>query len=278
MKEPFSFSRKQRLGVWVLGVILLTEILYLSILPLLIKPKPLVWNNTDWHELLSSLEKDSIGYPKLQPQQLTPFNFDPNTLDESGFIRLGLSAKLARTILNYRAKGGHFYQKEGFKKMWGLHPDHYKQLEPFIQITTVSTLFQPKQCSIELNTCDTSQLIALSGIGSWMAQQIITYREKLGGFVRKEQVQEVYGFHSEIWPKIKDQLWVKKKPLHKINLNAATLQEINNHPYLHGSIALSLVNYRKEHDYHIATLEELRQVPLINEELFRKIAPYISLQ
>src|SRR4051812_11683385 len=40
------------------------------------------------------------------------FYFDPNTLDASGWKKLGLQDRTIKTILNYRSKGGHFYKHE----------------------------------------------------------------------------------------------------------------------------------------------------------------------
>lgn len=278
MKEPFSFSRKQRLGLIGLALIILFELLTYWALPYMVKPKPHSWNSKQWNTLIQSIHDDTSSSYVVQAHRLTPFRFDPNTLDEAGFIQLGLGEKLAGTIIHYRNKGGHFYKPESFKKIWGLHPDDFKQLEPFIAIPTTHVHNEEENIMVDINHCDTTALIALNGIGSWMANQIISYRNRLGGFVRKEQVKEVYGFRAETWIKIKDHLQVKKIPIRKVNLNKATLQEITKHPYLQGEIGLALVEYRKNHDYHIDSLQELRQIPLINEELFRKIAAYISLQ
>jgi DNA uptake protein ComE-like DNA-binding protein len=262
----------------MLMFILLFEVLLYFILPYVIHPKTHPIDEKQWQALLQQIQEDTATRSTSKPHVLSPFVFNPNTLDSAGFVRLGLDAKLAATILHYRKKGGHFYQKESFKKIWGLHEADYQQLAPYIQIPKEYDVEVRKKISVELNHCDTAALIELNGIGAWMAQHIIEYRTALGGFVHKEQLQEVYGLRPETWSKIKDQVWVKTSRLKRINLNTATLSEMNRHPYLKGEIALALVNYRKEHDYSISSLQELRQIPLINEELFRKIAPYITLQ
>lgn len=214
--------------------------------------------------------------------KLTPFAFDPNTLDEDGFRRLGLREKLIRTLLNYRSKGGRFYNKQSLQRIYGLREDEYRQLEPYIVIANEQrngfSKGRQEVLSIELNTADTASLNRLRGIGHKLSMNIVQYRERLGGFVRVDQLKEVYGISPETYEYIRPSCRVNKALVKKINLHTATFQEINAHPYLHGDIARALVDLRKAHDYHIDNLGQLQEIELINEEKFRKIAPYLTLQ
>ena len=47
---------------------------------------------------------------------------------------------------------------------------------------------KPKPVAIGINSADTTAFISLPGIGSKLAQRIINFRNKLGGFVKIEQV------------------------------------------------------------------------------------------
>ncbi|MBA3828612.1 MAG: helix-hairpin-helix domain-containing protein [Taibaiella sp.] len=62
------------------------------------------------------------------------FYFDPNTLDSSGFRKLGLKEKTTAILLHWRAKGKHFYNKDELKKVYTLSPEEYARLEPYIKI------------------------------------------------------------------------------------------------------------------------------------------------
>ncbi len=214
--------------------------------------------------------------------KLTPFSFDPNTLDETGFRRLGLRDKLIHTLLNYRNKGGKFYNKESLKRIYGLHDNEYAQLEAYINIpSSYKNEFntKPKEVlHIELNTADTSALIKLRGIGSKLSMNIIKLREQLGGFARVEQLKEVYGISEETFQLIRSSVFVNTSQVKKLNLNAATFYELNAHPYLKGEIAKAFVEYRKLHNYKIENLNQIKEITLINEEIFRKIVPYLRIQ
>ena len=45
---------------------------------------------------------------------------------------------------------------------------------------------------ISLNSADTTELKKIPGIGSSIARMIVNYRERLGGFFRIEQLQEIH--------------------------------------------------------------------------------------
>src|SRR3569833_498755 len=50
---------------------------------------------------------------------------------------------------------------------------------------------------IELNSADSAKLTELKGIGSSFARRIVNYRNRLGGFISKEQLKEVYGMDDD---------------------------------------------------------------------------------
>src|SRR6218665_659922 len=109
------------------------------------------------------------------------FYFDPNSLDEAGWKKLGMREKTIATILNYRNKGGKFRQAEDIKKIWGLRPGEAERLMPYVKIASPDansnsrnysnefTKAPPKTktyAMVDINTADTTALIALPGIGS----------------------------------------------------------------------------------------------------------------
>lgn len=284
----FQYSRRQQRAIVLLVLIVVILSLIRFYLPSFQKDKTYVSSN-ELNRLMALIELDSVNEINLysskenyKPSILTPFKFNPNVLDEAGFKRLGLRDKLVATLLNYRNKGGKFYNKESLKRIYVLHEDEYKQLEPFIDIPdSYNNHFEqkPKEIiSIELNSSDTTQLIKLRGIGSKLAMNIIRYREQLGGFARVEQMKEVYGISEETFVKIKGSLHINLSLIKKLNLNAATLYELNAHPYLRGDLARALVDYRKLHNYKIDNLNQINEIPLINDEIFRKIVPYLQVE
>lgn len=288
--DYFNFSKGQAKAVILLVTLILISTVIYFLLPQWITPNTELPSD-ELKTLMSQIQEDSSATQNSYgstndrngtPSKLTPFNFDPNTLDEAGFKRLGLRDKLVATILNFRNKGGKFYNKESLKRIYGLHEDEYAQLEPYISIpgSNQSRFEQkPKEyIQVELNSADTAQLVKLRGIGSKLSMNIVKYRSQLGGFAGVEQLKEVFGISPDTYENIKGNCTVNKGLIRKLNLNEATYNELNVHPYLKGDIAKAIADYRKAKNYHIDNLQQLKEIQLINEEIFRKIAPYLSIQ
>lgn len=63
------------------------------------------------------------------------FKFDPNKADSVTLTNLGIKNYIASNILKFRRKGGVFKTKESFAKVYGLTPEKFSELEPYIEIT-----------------------------------------------------------------------------------------------------------------------------------------------
>jgi competence protein ComEA len=235
-------------------------------------------------------EPDEKNYYSKQPKGEL-FYFDPNTLDEAGWKRLGIKDKTIVTIHNYTAKGGRFYKPDDIAKVWGLHPDEVQRLIPFIKIQNLKpsgstekeaaktasyqkAIYTPPV--IDINTADTTSLIALPGIGSKLSQRILLFRDKLGGFYKVEQIGETYGLPDSAFQKIKTRFLINNTAVHQININTATVDEMKVHPYLRYALANAIVQYRLQHGNYTA-IEDLKKIMLVTAEVFNKTAPYLKV-
>lgn len=241
-------------------------------------------------------DKRKSSYTENEITKGELFYFDPNTITGSEWKRLGLRDKTIKTIENYQHKGGRFYKPEDLQKIYGLRDDEYERLKPFIKIepnisktNEESVSSRPKgeiQSSktyaapysiIDVNTADTTAFISLPGIGSKLATRIITFREKLGGFYSIEQIGETYGLPDSTFQNIKQWLKLDNPSVKKININTASIDEMKSHPYIKYSIANPIVAYRNEHGA-FSKIEDIKKVMVITDEIYKKIAPYLSLQ
>jgi competence protein ComEA len=65
--------------------------------------------------------------------------------------------------------------------------------------------------------------------------------------------------------------------LERININAATKDEMKSHPYLKWTLANAIVEYRNQHG-RFSSIDDLKNIGAISEEILAKIKPYISLE
>lgn len=96
---------------------------------------------------------------------------------------------------------------------------------------------------INIYEADTPALIALPGMGSRLSARIISFREIPGGFYPIDQIGETYGLPGSIFQTIKGRRQVNAAGLRKINVNAATKDELNVHPAIRWNVANAIVAY-----------------------------------
>ena len=117
----------------------------------------------------------------------------------------------------------------------------------------------------------------MPGIGSKLAQRIIVFREKLGGFYKIDQIAETFGLADSTFQKIKPRLTINDKTIKQFNINTATIDEMKLHPYLRYNIANAIVQYRTQHG-NFNNIADVKNIMIIDELLFNKISPYITIQ
>ncbi|MBN1338193.1 MAG: helix-hairpin-helix domain-containing protein [Bacteroidales bacterium] len=211
------------------------------------------------------------------------FHFDPNGLPEEKWKMLGLGERLIKTIKNYEAKGGTFQQSGDLQKIYGMNDSLYRKLEPYIAIpenavkAALPTGAGEEKIRIDLNEADTLDLQQLKGIGPSFARRITAYRESLGGYVSVGQLMEVYGMDSARYHAIEENLSVQKGQIKKININQAGIKEFTRHPYIDFYLAKSIIVHRDKAGF-FTSVEQIREAKLVYNELYLKIAPYLTVE
>lgn len=299
IKEFLNLSKTEKAGIWLLVTIFITIIFLSSFLRSAktsdaetdfsqFEQQILAWesgissDNEHYNNIKSDL--DAPGYSSAK-SKLNPFPFNPNELDAESWKRLGLTDKQTKSILNYRQKGGEFRIKKDFAKMYTISEEEYQVLEPFIQLPEKpapkpdykSTSYEKKEVlRVEINAADTAALTKVRGIGPAFAMRIVSYRSRLHGYISIDQLKEVKGIDSTKYAQIAPSFFVNPYLVRKININTVTFDELKSHPYFGYNVALSLINYRKQHgDYKVLT--DIKKSALVTEDLYKKISPYLTV-
>jgi len=223
-----------------------------------------------------NIEDDAYANNDEKTAHPVLFKFDPNNLPAAQWAKLGLSGKQISVLKNYEAKGGRFYTKTDLQKIYSITPEDYKRLEPYITLPPGHTSNKTDEV-VEVNAADSAKLTEVKGIGPGFASRIVKYRAQLGGFYKKEQLMEIYGIDTAKYREIAPRISINAARISKIHINTVSVDDLRPFPYLNFPQMNAIVQYRKQHgNYH--SLNDLRQIVILDEEILRKIAPYLNFK
>jgi DNA uptake protein ComE-like DNA-binding protein len=257
-KSYFIFSKKEQRGIMVLGIILLGTML----LGILFPRKETSINST--------------------AQQRGPlFYFDPNTMDSITAIRLGIPSRQVITLMRYRNKGGRFYRKEDLAKLYGLKKDLVEKLIPYVVIKNLdrNTTYRKmvdydyqkfgnriglvkddgnknlNEWSIDINLADEKQWAAKTKLSPAIIQNIIRYKNYLGGFTNLNQIKKVYGFTEANYYLLKPHLQLGKMNKRKPNASNMSFESWKALGIFQDREIAQILRIRKEKGGHIGWKE-----------------------
>jgi len=234
--------------------------------------------------IIIQAEEDKSGTANENESPVTIlFPFDPNSIDDDSWKKLGFSDFKILNIKNYQKAGGKFRIKEDLKKLYTVTNEDYDRVKDFILLPdslTVQALNDNKlvfsdksNVVVEINSADTAQLSQLKGIGAAISQRIVKYRDKLGGFFRKEQLLEVFGIDTTRFKGFENQILVDVSLIRKMELNKTDFKEMTKHPYLEYHIVKSIFTY-KDNKGSFSSVDDLQKVDLVYDQLYQKIRWY----
>jgi DNA uptake protein ComE-like DNA-binding protein len=277
LKDYFSFNKKERNGILLLSFILFFLILFYQFSYLL--KTDTKTDFSDFEKAIAELEYVDEKLEEIKKDSL--FLFNPNELNDNGWLALGLSQGKLKVLRNYQKSGGYFKQKQDLKRCYAFGDEFYNTIKEYVIIPKPKNP-EPKTQKpitknqiIELNQADSLALISIKGIGPFYTKQILKYRKQLGGFINYEQFTEIWGLENLELENFKQQTNIETLYISKTNINTATIEKLRNHPYLNYKQAKMIVNYRQQHGNY-RQLKDICKIKPISLELFRKIAPYFQ--
>ena len=310
LKNIFGFSTTEINGVIVLVVLSVIAL----VLPLFFKSEaPFATSNDDKRKLDSLVAlfegaqaAASVG---VRPRKTRPagevsvelFDFDPNETEISDWLKLGVEERIARRIHKYLENGGRFRTKKDLSRIYGLPEATYRTLYNHIDLPAGKTVRhtidksqrlnaginkkkrEPKDFErtplvrIDLNRAQDQDFLQFWGIGAQLSERIVKFRTRLGGFHSKEQLYDIYGLDSAIVQKIIDHSELGDQAVNRIDLNTISYDSLKYHPYVSYKLAKIIVNYRDLHERY-ESVDDLKNIHVIDEALFLKLEPYFKVE
>ncbi len=246
---------------------------------------------------IPSQRQEPDASAKMGAKAIRPFPFDPNTLEEKGWLDMGLPPRKVATLLKYRARGGRFRSPEDLAKVYSLSDGDLAILTPFVRIASAedrqsrrnqerdSVRYPAREGMVhaglsrplrmEVNAADSLAWVRLPGIGPGWASRILRFRRSLGGFATVGQIAETYGLPDSVFLSIRPYLYIDtSRSIATIDINHATAEQLAAHPYLTYRMARALVAYRERHGA-FGRVEDLGRVALVSPELLDRLRPYL---
>ena len=297
-KDFFYYSKSERRAVYALCIGIALLLVAIWMVPDTSKSLLAETPGVD-SVALKSFEKEvqSKSYSKREkkrfvaeeiPMSLTAF--DPNMADSIELSRLGLPVYVVRNILKYRQKGGRFKTTESFSRIYGLEPDLFERLKPYIRIaepkvaeaikvdTVVirevvekKTFKYPEGTLVDVNGADTAELKKIPGIGSGIAKAIVSYRTRLGGFYALEQLTEI----EYMTPALMKWFKLEEPVVRPLKVNEVGLETLRSHPYLNFYQAKVIVEHRRKKG-KLKSLSQLSLYEEFTEKDLERLSAYLT--
>ena len=135
---------------------------------------------------------------------------------------------------------------------------------------------EKKDTILDLNHCDTTDLQYIRGIGRYTANQIVKYREQLGGYYSVQQLSEE-PFAKLRLDTLTQHFTVDTTVIRRLSVNTASAEKLQRHPYLRYSQAKAIYTLRRKRIV-LHSIDDLRPLPELSDSDLYRLAPYLSFE
>lgn len=283
-REYFAYSKKERRGLLLLFIIWLLLLIY----QLFRYQEFGAVFNPNAHQISYSSEVrkyDSISYAVQSKNTLNKAKIFPkyfNYSNQQDFENLGINKKQILKLVELQKNGLKIYTLDDLLQCKEIDSATRKILAEHLSFFPEKKYFRPNEMKsidniiLDINTADTLQLDQVRGISKGLAKRIVNYRERLGGYIKKEQLQEIWGMDSLSYTSLVSKTRVISSNIKPININTADINTLGKHPYIGYALAKIIVNYRTQHGPY-QKVEDLFNIHVMNADIFSKIEVYISV-
>ena len=285
--DDLYISKRNRQGVYVLISICLLVVFIPRLIELVTPEQPIIIESEELAQLKKAFRVKQVNKNRTDHHQnrcrVPPCKFNPNDYSLKEWMYLGLTEKQAKVVLKFTKHG--IQSNEELSRIFVISGSLYQRIKDstvypktvfFSKLQNSETINKEKFKLIDINGASQSDLESIPGIGPFYAKNILRYRDRLGGFVRKEQLLEVWKMDEAKYLEIKEFVLIDLERVTKIKLNITSAEELKSHPYLNWNIANSIIKIR-ERKGAFKSVEEIKESILVDEELFNKLKPYVSL-
>ena len=211
--------------------------------------------------------------------RLVPFMIDTASVE---FLEsVGFSPKQAQVVANYRDALGGVVNEAKFRECYVVSDRMAERLVPYIIFSesvedepTVQDETASERPRVEINSADFEELVAVNGIGEKSAEEIIKYRELLGGYHSIEQLRELNCITEQNFAIFLSQIYCDSCKIKKIDINFAGPKKLERHPYVSARTLRRIVKQRQLKGGW-SRIEEMTEQNILSEDEAKRLAPYL---
>ena len=184
--------------------------------------------------------------------------FNINEVSYDDLVRSGLREKTARSLINYRNKGGKFFKPEDVYRIFTIDSAWVAYQLPYILVRSEKTknnnLEKEELFLFNPNTADSLDLVRL-GFKPWQVSNLLRYRQRGGKFYKREDLKRLYGIDSAFYSQIESFVDLPSsvndqgadepaRRTKKININSSDSIELISLPGIGPVLAGRVIRYR----------------------------------
>ncbi|WP_431136537.1 ComEA family DNA-binding protein [Psychroserpens mesophilus] len=288
IKSHFTFTKQQRSGIFMLLLlILILQCIYFFV-DFSSEEIDVNQNNL----AIFQAEVDSLKLVRIDERKPKIYPFNPNFITDYKGYTLGMSTDEIDRLLTFRKQNKWINSVKDFQNVTKVSDSLLEEISPYFKFPDWVTNPKPKtqyayskgntpktfDQKQNLNTATAEQLKKVNGIGEKLSERIVAYRTKLGGnFIADVQLQDVYGLSPEVIERTLNEFTVKDaKPVKKLSLNTATIEELVTIQYIDYEIAHSIIEERTLRE-GFKSLDELNKVKDFPVKKIEIIKLYLTL-
>ena len=284
-KSHFRYTKNQRNGIFSLLLIIATlQCTYYFV----DFQSPKIVQLTNEELQLFKRERDSLLKLKQSKKKTILFPFNPNYLTDYKGYQLGMSLAEIDKLYKFRASGSFVNSIKEFQEVTDVSDalldsiQSYFKFPVFVRPDKKPETFLAKgkiktpSIKSDINVATVSDLEKLPGIGKTLANRIVNYRKKLGGYFLESQLNEVWNLESSTLITLLEHYTIITLPeIQKIDVNEASFKELLGIVYIDYELTKKILQYRIE-VAEIQSLEELKKIDGFPIEKFDQIALYLG--
>jgi DNA uptake protein ComE-like DNA-binding protein len=287
LKPHFWYNKSQRNGVFFLLLLIIALQIAISFVDFSENNQSFNTNES----IALNAKIDSLKKVEIEKRKPKTYPFNPNYITDFKGAQLGMSIKEIDRLLAFRKRNKFINSANQFQKITQVSDSLLRKISPYFKFPEWVVKEQQKnikkatgklenskikRSTTDVNLATAKDFQTISGVNEYLAQRILKYRTKLGGFSYPNQLLEVWKIDTITAQRILNAFNIIDKPIiNKINVNTATFKQVLSNPYIDYDLCKKIFEFRDE-VAELQSIEELKNIEGFPLDKYDRIILYLE--